>query len=77
MVTASQKRSTRSWRTAGRTHRCRSPSDTSELQCSQTGFYGTYLVPSVIKHGSDVTITYTMSSFSPYNVALFQTTFSQ
>jgi hypothetical protein len=46
------------------------------FNCNRTGFYGTYLFPSVIKTGNDVTITYTMSSFSPYNVALFQTTFS-
>ena len=44
------------------------------FDCDRTGFYGTYLLPSVIPSGGAFTITYTMSSFSPYNVALFQTT---
>jgi len=46
------------------------------FNCDHTGFYGTYLLPSVATTESTFTITYTMSSFAPYNVALFQTTLS-
>jgi len=46
------------------------------FNCARTGFYGTYLLPEVIETASSFTITYTMSSFSPYNVALVQTTFA-
>ena len=42
------------------------------FDCSRTGFYGTYLFPSLIDSGDRFAVTYTMSSFSPYNVALFQ-----
>ena len=45
------------------------------FNCNRTGFYGTYLFPEVTQSGKDFTVAYTMSSFSPYNVALFQTTF--
>ena len=45
------------------------------LNCDQTGFYGSYLLPQVRTSGDDFTVTYTLSSFAPYNVALFQTTF--
>ena len=45
------------------------------FNCNRTGFYGTYLFPEVTRSGTDFTVAYTMSSFSPYNVALFQTTF--
>jgi hypothetical protein len=45
------------------------------FNCNRTGFYGTYLFPEVTQSGTDFTVAYTMSSFSPYNVALFQTTF--
>jgi hypothetical protein len=45
------------------------------FNCNKTGFYGTYLFPGVTTSGTDFTVAYTMSSFSPYNVALFQTTF--
>lgn len=45
------------------------------FNCNRTGFYGTYLFPEVTQSGNDFTVAYTMSSFSPYNVALFQTTF--
>ena len=45
------------------------------LNCDQTGFYGSYLLPAVTTAGDAFTVTYTLSSFSPYNVALFQTTF--
>ncbi len=44
------------------------------FDCARTGFYGTYLFPTV-DTGDGFTVTYTMSSFAPYNVALFQTTF--
>lgn len=47
------------------------------FNCYRTAFYGTYLFPEVTRSGTDFTVTYTMSSFSPYNVALFQTTFHQ
>jgi hypothetical protein len=47
------------------------------FNCNRTGFYGTYLMPSIIDAGDWFTVTYTMSSFSPYNVALFQATFSK
>jgi Domain of unknown function (DUF4185) len=47
------------------------------FNCDRTGFYGTYLLPTVMLGGDAFTVTYTMSSFSPYNVALFQTTFSE
>jgi hypothetical protein len=47
------------------------------FDCDRTGFYGTYLLPNVTTSGNSFTVTYTMSSFAPYNVALFQTTFSE
>ena len=47
------------------------------FNCNRTGFYGTYLFPSLIETPSALTVTYTMSSFSPYNVALFQATFTK
>lgn len=46
------------------------------FNCNRTGFYGTYLFPDVIATSDGFTVTYTMSSFSPYNVALFQATFT-
>jgi len=46
------------------------------MHCDRTGFYGTYLFPDVALHGDgSFTVTYTMSSFDPYNVALFTATF--
>ena len=49
--------------------------DGKELfHCDRTGFYGTYLFPELVMHDDgSFTVTYTMSSFDPYNVALFQT----
>ena len=47
------------------------------FNCDKTGFYGTYLFPTISETASSFTVTYTMSSFSPYNVALFQTTFTK
>jgi len=46
------------------------------FNCAKTGFYGTYLFPEATLNGNAVTVTYTMSSFSPYNVAVFQSTFT-
>ncbi len=45
------------------------------FDCDRTGFYGSYLFPTVIPRATGFTITYTLSSFAPYDVALFQTTF--
>jgi hypothetical protein len=48
------------------------------MHCDRTGFYGAYLFPDVIAHGDGrFTVAYTLSSFDPYNVVLFQTTFVQ
>jgi hypothetical protein len=47
------------------------------FDCNRTGFYGTYLFPAIRETASSFTVTYTMSSFSPYNVALFEATFSK
>ncbi len=46
------------------------------LHCDQGGFFGTYLLPDVIV-GPDAsfTITFTMSIWEPYNVALMSATF--
>ena len=44
------------------------------FNCDQTGFYGTYMLPAASSTSTTFTITYTMSSFSPYNVALFEAT---
>lgn len=46
------------------------------FNCNRTGFYATYLFPDVIATAGGFTVTYTMSSFSPYNVALYQATFA-
>lgn len=46
------------------------------FDCTRTGFYGTYLFPDLAMTGAGFTVSYTMSSFAPYNVALFQTTFA-
>jgi hypothetical protein len=46
------------------------------FNCERTGFYGTYLFPDVRTNiDGSFTVTYTMSSFDPYNVALFSATF--
>jgi hypothetical protein len=47
------------------------------FNCNRTGIYGTYLFPAVSETATTFTVTYTMSSFSPYNVALFRTTFAK
>ena len=47
------------------------------FNCNRTGFYGTYLLPGAQLHtDGSFTVLYTMSSFDPYNVALFSTTFT-
>jgi hypothetical protein len=46
------------------------------FDCDRTAFYATYLMPRLNRTQNSFTVTYTMSSFAPYNVALFQTTFS-
>jgi hypothetical protein len=47
------------------------------LDCDRTGFYGSYLLPDVLRHDDgSFTVHYTLSSFAPYNVALFSTTFT-
>ena len=46
------------------------------FDCNRTGFYGTYLLPEArVNTDGSFTVTYTMSSFDPYNVALFTATF--
>ncbi|HUS33224.1 MAG TPA: DUF4185 domain-containing protein [Kofleriaceae bacterium] len=47
------------------------------FNCNRTGFYGTYLFPTLNETATELTVTYTMSSFSPYNVAVFQATFTK
>lgn len=48
------------------------------MNCDHTGFYAAYLFPDVeLGDGGRFTITYTLSSFDPYNVALFHATFVQ
>lgn len=49
--------------------------DQQFFHCNRTGFYGTYLFPDVTPTSAGFTVTYTMSSFDPYNVALYQATF--
>lgn len=46
------------------------------FNCSKAGFYGTYLFPFVRGDRNEFTVTYTMSTWDPYNVALMQATFS-
>jgi hypothetical protein len=62
------------------TYCCTTADDCEGVQmfdCAQTGFYGTYLFPAVTGDASAFTITYTMSSFAPYDAAVFQTIASQ
>ena len=46
------------------------------FNCDRTGFYGSYLLPGATTDGTAFSVAYTLSSFSPYNVALFQARFS-
>ena len=51
--------------------------DDQFMNCDRTGFYGSYLLPGVQPHADgSFTVVYTLSSFDPYNVALFTTTFT-
>ena len=65
---------------AFRTRYCCAPENSCSgpqfMNCSRTGFYGTNLMPSAARAGDRFSVTYTMSSFDPYNVALFQATFA-
>ncbi len=45
------------------------------FNCSKASFYGTYLFPDVAVDGSGFSVTYTMSTWDPYNVALFTARF--
>lgn len=45
------------------------------FNCSKAGFYGTYLFPDPAVDATGFSITYTMSTWDPYNVALFTARF--
>ena len=46
------------------------------IECPHAGFYGTYMLPEVIVHpDSSFSITFLMSTWIPYNVALMSATF--
>ena len=45
------------------------------FNCSKAGFYGTYLLPDLVKDATGFTVSYTMSTWDPYNVALFSARF--
>jgi hypothetical protein len=45
------------------------------FNCSKAGFYGTYLLPDVSVDAQGFTVAYTMSTWDPYNVALFTARF--
>ncbi|MBL8743121.1 MAG: DUF4185 domain-containing protein [Myxococcales bacterium] len=45
------------------------------FNCSHAGFYGIYLLPDLLLDTSGFTVSYTMSTWSPYNVALFSARF--
>jgi hypothetical protein len=46
------------------------------LNCDKTGPYGSYLLPEIQVHSDgSFTVAHTLSSFAPYNVALFTATF--
>lgn len=45
------------------------------FNCSQGTFYGTYLFPDLIVDDTGFSVTYTMSTWDPYNVALFTARF--
>jgi Domain of unknown function (DUF4185) len=47
------------------------------MDCDRTGFYGSYLMPAVVPEPNGFAVTYTLSSFDPYDVALFQTSFAR
>lgn len=45
------------------------------FNCSKASFYGTYLFPRAAVGGTGFDVTYTMSTWDPYNVALFTARF--
>jgi len=46
------------------------------FNCDRAGFYGTYMLPEVATHADgSFTISFTMSTWDPYNVALMRATF--
>lgn len=45
------------------------------FNCSKAGLYGTYLLPDVLVDTDGFTVAYTMSTWDPYNVALFSARF--
>ena len=46
------------------------------FNCDRAGFYGTYMLPEVAAHADgSFAITFTMSTWDPYNVALMRATF--
>jgi hypothetical protein len=45
------------------------------FNCSKAGFYGTYLLPDVAVDSRGFTVAYTLSTWDPYNVALFSARF--
>ena len=46
------------------------------IHCDQGGFFGTYMLPDVMVHpDASFTITFTMSTWEPYHVALMSATF--
>jgi hypothetical protein len=46
------------------------------MECQRAGFYGTYMMPDAITNpDGSVTISLTMSTWVPYNVALMTATF--
>jgi hypothetical protein len=47
------------------------------MNCDRTGFYGSYLLPELELDPDGFTLTYTLSSFDPYDVALFRAHFTQ
>jgi hypothetical protein len=59
---------------------CCAPDDDCQgvqfLDCDRTGFYGSYLLPTAHSDGATFDLAYTLSSFAPYNVALFTATFT-
>jgi hypothetical protein len=47
------------------------------MDCDRTGFYGAYLRPTAAPVPNGFEATYTLSSFDPYNVVLFRTSFAR
>ena len=47
------------------------------FNCSKASFYGTYLFPDLAVDGAGFSVTYTMSTWDPYNVALFTARFDE